>query len=97
MEVNKRRFGIISLTGAVGFFFALAPVLDPYIVVEIGSGFTLKINDIVMLFLTMLCFSKSYKIERKTGFLCIWLLGLGIIGIFGNLASNTDMVTATLY
>ena len=32
MEVNKRRFGIISLTGAVGFFFALAPVLDPYIV-----------------------------------------------------------------
>lgn len=51
-----------------GFFFAIAPVLDPYIVIEIGSGFTLKINDIIMLFLTMLCFSKSYRFERKTGF-----------------------------
>lgn len=94
MEINKRKFGVISLTGTVGFFFAIAPVLDPYIVIEIGSGFTLKINDIIMLFLTMLCFSKSYKIERKTGFLCIWLLGLGVIGIFGNLASNTDIANS---
>ena len=60
MEVNRRKWWIISLAGTVGFFFAIAPVLDPYIVIEIGSGFTLKINDIIMLFLTMLCFSKSY-------------------------------------
>ena len=39
-------------------------------------------------------FSKSYRFERKTGFLCIWLLGLGLIGIFGNLASNTDMANS---
>lgn len=81
VTVNRRKWGIISLTGTVGFFFAIAPVLDPYIVIEIGSGFTLKINDVIMLFLTMLCFSKSYRFERKTGFLCIWLLGLGLIGI----------------
>lgn len=94
MEVNRRKWWIISLAGTVGFFFAIAPVLDPYIVIEIGSGFTLKINDIIMLFLTMLCFSKSYRFERKTGFLCMWLLGLGIIGIFGNLVSNTDMANS---
>lgn len=94
VTVNRRKWGIISLTGTVGFFFAIAPVLDPYIVIEIGSGFTLKINDVIMLFLTMLCFSKSYRFERKTGFLCIWLLGLGLIGIFGNLASNTDMANS---
>ncbi len=94
MRVNRRKWGIISLTGTVGFFFAIAPVLDPYIVIEIGSGFTLKINDIIMIFLTILCFSRSYKFEKKTGFLCIWLLGLGIIGILGNLASNTDMANS---
>ena len=84
MRVNRRKWGIIFLTGTVGFFFAIAPVLDPYIVIEIGSGFTLKINDIIMIFLTILCFSRSYKFEKKTGFLCIWLLGLGIIGILEN-------------
>lgn len=94
MKINKRRFGIISLTGIVGFFFAIAPVLDPYIVIEIGSGFTLKINDVIMLLLTIVCFSKSYKYENKTGFLCVWLLGLGIIGIFGNLVSGTDMANS---
>lgn len=94
MKVNRIRTGIISLTGTVGFFLAIAPVLDPYIVLEIGSGFTLKINDIIMLFLTMLCFSKLYKLERKTGFLCIWLLGLGLISLFGNLVSNTDVVNS---
>ena len=91
VTVNRRKWGIISLTGTVGFFFAIAPVLDPYIVIEIGSGFTLKINDVIMLFLTMLCFSKSYRFERKTGFLCIWLLGLGLNGIIGNIASHTEM------
>ena len=49
VTVNRRKWGIISLTGTVGFFFAIAPVLDPYIVIEIGSGFTLKINDVIML------------------------------------------------
>lgn len=77
MEVNRRKWWIISLAGTVGFFFAIAPVLDPYIVIEIGSGFTLKINDIIMLFLTMLCFSKSYRFERKTGFLCTMYIELG--------------------
>ena len=60
MEVNRRKWWIISLAGTVGFFFAIAPVLDPYIVIEIGSGFTLKINDIIMLFLTMLCFAYGH-------------------------------------
>lgn len=37
MEVNRRKWWIISLAGTVGFFFAIAPVLDPYIVIEIAS------------------------------------------------------------
>ena len=66
VTVNRRKWGIISLTGTVGFFFAIAPVLDPYIVIEIGSGFTLKINDVIMLFLTM-----QMKLSAKhNAFLC---------------------------
>ena len=50
VTVNRRKWGIISLTGTVGFFFAIAPVLDPYIVIEIGSGFTYAFLDNVMFF-----------------------------------------------
>lgn len=94
MLQNKKRVGVISLTGTVGFFLAIAPVLDPYVLIEIGSGFTLKINDIIMLFLTTLCFIKSYKLDKNTDFLCKWLLGLGIIGLFGNLASGSDIANS---
>lgn len=94
MLQNKKRVGVISLTGTVGFFLAIAPVLDPYVLIEIGSGFTLKINDIIMLFLTTLCFIKSYILDKNTDFLCKWLLGLGIIGLFGNLASGSDIANS---
>lgn len=94
MLENEEKEGLISLVGMVGFFFAIAPVLDPYIMIEIGSGFTLKINDVIMLFLTMQCFLRSHKFERKTGLLCIWLLGLGFIGVLGNLGSGTDMANS---
>ncbi|MBD9043505.1 MAG: hypothetical protein EGR32_03400 [Solobacterium sp.] len=95
MVQSKKKFGVISLTGTVGFFLAIAPVLDPYTLIEIGSGFTLKINDLIMLFLTTLCFSGSYKLEKNTDFLCKWLFGLGIIGLFGNLASGSDIVNSS--
>lgn len=86
---NRRRFGVISLTSAVGFFLAIAPVLDPYIIVEIGSGITIKVNDIFMILLGILCFSKSIHLERKTDFLIFWLIGLGMISVLGNIGSNT--------
>lgn len=91
MEQNKKRFGVISLTGTIGFFLAVAPIFDPYIVLEIDGGFTLKVNDIIMLFLTTLCFANSYKLDKSTDFLCKWLFGLGIIGLFGNLASGSNI------
>lgn len=89
MKIEKATF-VISLTGAVGFFLAIAPILDPYIIAEVGSGFTIKINDVLMLLLTMFCFAKSYRFDLKTGFLCIWLFGLGAISVFGNIFSGTD-------
>lgn len=90
MKIKNMRF-VVSLSGAVGFFLAIAPVLDPYIVAEIGSGFTIKINDVLMLLLTAFCFAKSYKFNLKTGFLCMWLIGLGAISIFANLFSETNI------
>lgn len=94
MYQNKRRFGIITLTSIIGFFLAMAPVLDPYVAIEIGRGFTLKINDIFMILFTIMCFNKTYKNKNKSGFLCIWLLGLGMISIIGNIASNTDIMNS---
>lgn len=90
MKTKKMQF-IVSLSGAVGFFLAIAPVLDPYIVAEIGSGFTIKINDVLMLIITVFCFAKSYKFDLKAGFLCMWLIGLGAISIFANLFSGTNI------
>lgn len=94
MIQNKKRFGVISLTGTVGFFLAIAPLLDPYIIIEIGSGFTLKVNDLIMIFLTTLCFFQSYSLKKDTDFLCKWLLGLGIIGLFGNIISSSDVLNS---
>lgn len=92
--MRKRRFGVVSLLGIVGFFLAFAPVLDPYIILEIGSGFTIKINDLIMLILAVFCFSKSYKFEKKTGFLCFWLIGIGIISVIANVCSSTDIANS---
>lgn len=94
MKASRKKWSTVSFVSLVGFFFAVAPVLDPYIVVEIGSGFTLKINDVIMIFLTMMLYSKSYSFNKKTGFLCIWIFGLGVIGFIGNLVSNTDIINS---
>lgn len=94
MSLERRRFGVISLSGSIAFFLAIAPILDPYIVAEIGSGFTLKVNDVLMIFFGLIMFSKSSSYDKYTGLLIKWLMGLLIISIFGNLISSTNLANS---
>lgn len=88
-KVNKYKLSI-SLCSIVGFFLAIAPVLDPYIILEVGNGFTLKLNDILMIVIGVICLFNSPKLNKRTGFLIILLFELTIVSIFGNLGSNTN-------
>lgn len=94
MEGSKSKSRIITFSGIVGFFLAIAPVLDPYVVMEIGSAFTLKINDVIMLILVFSIFLRSPVVKTKTSFLCIWLFGLGFIGLYASLISNSDVLNS---
>lgn len=87
--VNKNKI-VITLSGIVGFFLAIAPVLDPYVFAEL-SGITIKVNDIVMLLLAFLCFAKSTKFDKRTNFLCVLILILTIVSTLGNLGSDTEV------
>lgn len=90
MVINNKAKITISLTGAVAFFLAIAPILDPYVLFTIGSGFTLKINDILMLFLGVFCFSKYFGNNYKTNYLFILLTGLLVISIIANIYNGTS-------
>ncbi len=56
----------------ISIFLAIAPILDPYIIAEIGSGFTLRVNDVLIIMLAFACFIKYMKVKLKFGFLLIW-------------------------
>lgn len=85
---------VLTLTGVVGFFLAVSPILDPYILFEIGSGFTLKINDLLMLFIGLFCFSKYYGVKHKTDYLCILLTGLLVISVMASINSGTNFANS---
>lgn len=89
MSLERRRFGVISLSGSIAFFLAIAPILDPYIVAEIGSGITIRVNDIFIIFFGLLCFSRNSHINRRTYILCVWVAGFALISIMGNIISTT--------
>lgn len=91
MVINNKTKITISLTGAVGFFLAIAPILDPYVLFAIGSSFTLKINDVLMLFLGVFCFSKYFGHKYKTNYLFMLLTGLMVISIIANIYSGTSI------
>lgn len=87
---TNRNKMVITLSGIVGFFLAIAPVLDPYVFAEFG-GITIKLNDIAMLFLSFLCFAKSTRFDNRTNFLCLLIVILTFISTLGNLGSDTDV------
>lgn len=94
MHTKDKMIIKFTLTGAIGFFLALAPILDPYVFFKIGEGFTLKINDIIMLVLGFLCFSQNHKTESKTNYLVILLMGLTFINIIANMYNNISMFSS---
>lgn len=91
MSLENEKIKGNSLSGSIAFFLAIAPILDPYIVAEIGSGFTLKINEVLMIFFGLIMFCKCSSYDKYTGLLLKWLVGLLIISIFGNLFSSTNL------
>ena len=91
MELNKNRYGVITFTGMVAFFLAIAPILDPYVAVEIGTEFTIKLNDILMLLIGILCFSRFKNNNFKSNYLCILVIGLALISILANIYNGTSI------
>lgn len=87
---NKTKI-MVSLAGVVGFFLAIAPILDPYVLFSIGSGFTLKVNDVLMIFIGILCFCRYYNDKFRTNYLVVLLAGLMMISIIANIYSGTSM------
>lgn len=86
--VLDRKKITISLTGTICLFLALAPVLDPYILVEIGAGITIRVNDIFAIALAAFAVSYNYKFDRRYGFTVYWCFVMAVLSIFGLLGSN---------
>lgn len=87
-RTNERRRYTISLSGAICFFLAIAPVLDPYILSEIGSGITIRVNDVFIVFLAILAASRSFSFSKRYGFLVYWCVFIAVFSLFGILGTN---------
>lgn len=81
----------LSLIGLIAFFLAISPITDPYIIAEVGSGVTVRINDLLLIGLCVLFLSIHRKFSLKYMFLLFWCLMfllltlLAAIGIDKNL------------
>lgn len=90
MEKRDSKFGVVSLQRTIALFLAIAPVLDPYVFLSLGSSITIKLNDVFLIFIGMLCLQRMPRLSGRTGLLCKWVLGLLFISGFGNLYSSTN-------
>lgn len=84
----------ITLSGVVGFFLAIAPILDPYILISIGSGFTLKINDVFMLLIGFFCIIKFEFSLSRINDLMYLTLGLLFVTFFANMYNSTSIINS---
>lgn len=87
--INKG--SIVTISAVVGFFLAIAPILDPYVLFTIGAGITLKVNDILILLIGGFCFLKYHAIKGQTNFLILMICGLFLVSYLANMYSSTNM------
>lgn len=80
-DINKNN--VTPLVSVICFFLAISPVLDPYIVAEIGSGFTIRVNDIFVIALGGIAFLKRWRFDAYYGFLICWCIGMAYLTLFG--------------
>lgn len=78
----------------IALFLAIAPILDPYVLLQISEGITIKFNDLFVVVLGLFCFLKKPIINLKTAFLCKWVVGLSIISIIANIISDTSVLSS---
>ncbi len=71
----------IHISGIIAFFLAIAPVFDPYILCEIGSSITIRINDIFILIIAFYCFLKRPKIDYNSIKLVYLLVFFSVLNI----------------
>lgn len=70
MDKIKKRFVVsISPTSTSALFLAIAPILDPYIVAEIGSSITIRINDVLAMMVAFYVGAQGIKCKKKNGIL----------------------------
>ncbi len=90
-KMNKPYSLTISLVGVVAFFLAVAPILDPYIIAEMGSSLTIRVNDLFIIILGVVCFCKNIKFEKRSGLLLMLPIGLLLVSVFSLLGSDGNM------
>lgn len=77
----------ISVYGIIAFFLAISPVLDPYIICEIGMGITIRINDIFIILSAFYCFNKQPKFDKKSVKLVYLIIFLSILNMIACIES----------
>lgn len=88
---NANKGSSVTISAVVGFFLAIAPILDPYVLFTIGEGITLKVNDILMLIIGGFCFLKYHSLKSQTNFLIILICELFLVSYIANTYSSTDV------
>lgn len=74
----------------VALFLALAPVLDPYIVLEVGSS-TLRLNDVFALLLSFLCILKNPSFPKKYRILLGWCFAFLLMSLVAWLGMDNSI------
>lgn len=77
-----RTHGHLTWPIIVASGLALAPILDPYSVIEIGSGFTLKFMDLFFIFVGAMLFCHDRRLFKKTSFLILWVFVFFLLTLF---------------
>ena len=93
MTGTKKRFQLkISFTFFISIFLAIAPILDPYVFLEIGSGITIKLMDVFLILMGVLCFCKSTFLDGKFDFCIKWIIPFFILSILAlGLPANASL------
>lgn len=71
----------ISMYRIIAMFLAISPILDPYIICEVGNSLTIRINDVFILILAFYCFTKKPKLDKDSIKLVGLLIALSIFNI----------------
>lgn len=92
-EMIKRNYSnfIITITA---FCMAIMPILDPYVVLNISSSFTITFTSLFIVILGSLSYLYNFKYSKLTGFLIKWCCIFLFLTLFSFINSSTSIKTS---